>query len=388
MEYQFLQEAPPPQGPRLGPTEWQLVSAALHLLTFFLIFYAPAHLPPRLRALFEPAPPPAVPVAAVSERPLVQPARPQSKLRQPPAPKIPLGFAYVKVPNDTASPQRNPNASLMSDKNRQARQEVPTPPDARKFSIDPHSEGNTETRVRPDPRLAEGPESPETPRPSAQEGAKDGDVAGPANATTGEQESGHQGQGDEGRQTATGHGAGSGPTASSAGPGGLLHPGGGNGSPGTGLPGKNYFPSAEARARVQQVLSDARSSEHKDTFVNPGYLPTGNYAAMSFDTQDYPWGDYQRRVYMAIRNNWLARIPLAARNGMRDFVCWRFFIEKDGSVSGLQSIRSSPVAPLDRAADDAILASSRLPPLPEGFPQAREGTTWCFFYNMMPSEAE
>lgn len=387
MEYQFLQEAPEPRGPRLGPTEWQLVSAALHLLVFFLIFYVPAHLPPRLRALLEPAPPPAVPVAVAGEHPLVQPPRPQTKLRQPPAPKIPLGFAYVKVPNDTASPQRNPDAPLMSDKNRQARQEVPTPPEVRKFSIDPHSAGNTETRVRPDPRLAEGPESPETPHPSAQEGAKDGDLAGRSSAAEAEQQ-GSQGRESGNPRASGGRGAGSGPSVGEEGPGGLLRPGGGDGSPGTRRPGKGSFPSAEARARVQQILSEARASENKDTFVNPGYLPSGNYASMSFDTQDFPWGDYQRRVYMAIRNNWLARIPLAARNGMRDYVCWRFFIEKDGSVSGLQSIRSSPVAPLDRAADDAIQASSRLPPLPADFPQAREGTTWCFFYNMLPSEAE
>jgi len=366
MEYRFLQEAPPPDAPRLGPTEAQVVSVLLHILLFLLVFYVPGHLPPHLRALLAPEPPPPVPVAAMAEPPLVQPKRPATKLLQPPPRKIPLDFAYVKVPNDTPSPVRNPNAPLLSDKNRVARQEGPTPPDISKLSIDPHSEGNTETRVRPDPRLAEGPESPETPHPNAQEGAKDGELSGSADATGGDREAARQGQGEEGRRAA----------------------GGGEGPAAPGSSGTRYIPSAEARARVQQILSDARSSEHKDTFVNPGYLATGNSAAMSFDTQDFPWGDYQRRVYMAIRNNWFARIPLAARQGMRGYVCWRFFIEKDGSISGLQAIRSSSVPPLDRAADDAILASVRLPPLPDGFPQPREGTTWCFFYNMLASEAE
>jgi hypothetical protein len=99
---------------------------------------------------------------------------PQEKLTQPhgpekKAPRIPLKFAYVKVPNDTPAP-KNPDAHLLSDKDRRARQEMPTPPDARQFSRDPHSQGDSIDRVKPDPRLAKGPDMPKPLTPAAPKG--------------------------------------------------------------------------------------------------------------------------------------------------------------------------------------------------------------------------
>jgi hypothetical protein len=46
------------------------------------------------------------------------------------------------------------------------------------------------------------------------------------------------------------------------------------------------------------------------------------------------------------------------------------------------------VPPFERAAADALRASSPLPPLPEEFPLTEEGVTFCFYYNMYPEEAE
>src|SRR5207245_2432096 len=85
-------------------------------------------------------------------------------------PKIPMQFAYLhptdRAPED-ATIEKNPNAPILSDKNRRARQEVPTPPGIRPLSIDPHSKGDTIERVRPDPSLKEGRDSLEPPKPAS-----------------------------------------------------------------------------------------------------------------------------------------------------------------------------------------------------------------------------
>ncbi len=131
------------------------------------------------------------------------------------------------------------------------------------------------------------------------------------------------------------------------------------------------------------------AGEYKFKFNNPAYLRGGRLGTMSFDTQDFPWGDYARKIYVIIRNNWYDRPPYAFREGgMKGYVCWRFVIERNGTVSQILSVRSSQIPPYDLAALNAIRASSPLPPLPEDFPEPREGVTFCFFYNMSSAEAE
>ena len=142
----------------------------------------------------------------------------------------------------------------------------------------------------------------------------------------------------------------------------------------------------DPRESLKQALSDLKSGEYKFQFNNPAYLRGGSYGTMSFDTQGFPWGDYARRIYLVIRNNWYARIPLAAQNGIRGWVCQRFVIEKDGAISSVQVVRPSGIAPFDRASADALTNSSPLPPLPQDFPEPREGVTFCFYYNMYPGE--
>jgi hypothetical protein len=44
------------------------------------------------------------------------------------------------------------------------------------------------------------------------------------------------------------------------------------------------------------------------------------------------------------------------------------------------------VPPFDRAASDALKASSALPPLPPDFNLEKEGVTGCFWYNLYPSD--
>jgi len=372
----LLQPEPPPPR-RLTRTEALLASFAVHLMLLLLALFLPQHLPAPLLAFLtarpprtEPAPEPA------AENPAQAGAAPAQPKRPPAQPQIPLTFAYVRLPHDTASAKKNPKAPLLSDKNRQARQPVPTPPKVTQFSIDPHAEGNSIERVEPDPSRPEGPESPKESETASKRGAGGG------------------GGGSESAQRLPGNG-GSGaspePLTPEA-PGGTSRAGAGaaGGVPTPALPpGSPGEGAGEGVAgTLRDTLTEMQSGEYKFAFRNPAYLRGGSYGSMSFDTQDFPWGDYARKVYLAIRNNWLARIPLAAREGIRGFVCWRFLIEKNGVISQILSTRPSAVPPFDKAASDAIRASGPLPPLPEGFPKDREGATFCFYYNMYPGEAE
>lgn len=136
------------------------------------------------------------------------------------------------------------------------------------------------------------------------------------------------------------------------------------------------------------MLRDAESGEFKETFHNPAFLRDGALGTMSFDTRDFPWGDYDRQVYVRISNNWRERLPLAFREGLRGYVCARFVLLRDGTIADIQVLRPSSIRPYNQAVLDALRASSPLPPLPEGFPRDSEGATWCFFYNMWPQEID
>src|SRR6266850_1662208 len=171
MEFLSLQEPVEVPTVRVSRSEAILVSIGLHLLLVLLFVFGPGVaslvLPESVLA-FLGARPRFVHVDSETAVAAASGAKPRD------AAKIPLKFAYVNVPNDTAS-NKNPNARLLSDKNRRARQEVPTPPETKKFSIDPHSKGTSIDRVKPDPSRPEGREDAEpqhraprgTPSPGA-----------------------------------------------------------------------------------------------------------------------------------------------------------------------------------------------------------------------------
>jgi protein TonB len=101
---------------------------------------------------------------------------------------------------------------------------------------------------------------------------------------------------------------------------------------------------------------------------------------LSFDTQWYDWGPYADKMLRKIRRNW--RIPEIARLGVAGVVRIRFFIEKDGRVTGLTITDESGKPPMDFAARDAISHSSPFDPLPTDLTGVdREGVTITFYYN-------
>ncbi len=113
-----------------------------------------------------------------------------------------------------------------------------------------------------------------------------------------------------------------------------------------------------------------------------GSVDTG---PLSFDTQWYDWGPYAAKMLRAIRRNW--RIPEIARLGVSGMCKIRFYIERDGTVTGVQILTESGKPPMDFAARDAIRMAAPFDPLPSDLTGVnREGVTISFYYNMRPDD--
>lgn len=373
MDFLSLHESAPAPGPRLTRTEAIVASISVHLLLLLLVLFVPDRLPESvlrfLGAQRERLPAPASRVADGRIEPLLQPPRAK-------APRIPLQFNYVRVPDDVAT-AKNPDAALLSDKDRHARQEVPTPPNVTTFTRDPHSEGKTHDRVRPDPARPEGPDTPEIA--AVPHGVQGGTAS---TAVTDEKHDVAKPADKEALQP----GAAAGSEVSGLRNDSQVHEGEGGAPGGIHSTGENRAGAPGDPSRSE--LDRKPGSESKFSFSNPGFMRGGAYGTLSFDTQGFPWGDYARKIYVIIRNNWFARIPLAAREGISGYSCQHFIIERDGTIGTIDLVRPSTVPPFNRAASDSLRASSALPPLPEAFPDPAEGVTFCFFYNMYPGEAE
>ena len=105
MEFLSLKQPRPLAARRLTRAEGILLSLLLHVLLFLLVLYLPGHLPASVISFFRPRPPgPAAASAAeVAASPALSSDHPLEK------PKIPLKFAYVKVPEDRAV-EKNPTS--------------------------------------------------------------------------------------------------------------------------------------------------------------------------------------------------------------------------------------------------------------------------------------
>jgi hypothetical protein len=384
----------PPQAPvrQLSRGEAIALSIVCHLLLLVLMVRGVEGLPgPLQRWLHAAFPPPKPPAEATAIAAALQAEKEKMVQPRPETQKIPVQFAYVKIPEESKT-EKNPKASLLSDRDRKARQEVPTPPKEKALSRDPHSKGDSRDRVIPDPRLKEGKDQPQ----QHQDAAKDENTRvaelgpdqkkGEKNPAEVTRDNRPEGAGAKPETIAPGAGTGApSPTGSAA-----LRPdqaerGGGQ----THLP-QQPGGDAEGGGGGHSSLNDMRpSSEFKFRFDNNGWLRGGAYGTLSFDTKGFPWGDYARQIYVIIRNNWLERIPLAAREGgLQGYSCQHFYIAKDGVISELDVVRPSSIPPYNKAASDALRASSALPPLPTDFDKDREGLTFCFYYNMYPGEAD
>lgn len=91
---------------------------------------------------------------------------------------------------------------------------------------------------------------------------------------------------------------------------------------------------------------------------------------------------YMIQVLAAIRRNWFAVYPEAAKTGLRGQVVLQFRIDTRGSVVKVVFNGQSPAKPLNEAAVAAISASLPMPPFPAAFKGDHVDLQMTFLYNM------
>lgn len=91
---------------------------------------------------------------------------------------------------------------------------------------------------------------------------------------------------------------------------------------------------------------------------------------------------YMIQVLAAVRRNWFAVYPEAAKLGARGEAILEFAIATDGKVNKVVYSAQTGSKPLDEAAVAAISASNPLPPLPKDFKGQRIVLRLTFMYNM------
>jgi TonB family protein len=115
----------------------------------------------------------------------------------------------------------------------------------------------------------------------------------------------------------------------------------------------------------------------------------GNLEVLS-DTQGVDFGPYLSRVLQAVRMNWYAIIPEAARAPLlkRGKVSIEFVILKNGQVAGMKLVGPSGDISLDRAAWGGITGSNPFAPLPSEFKGPYLALRFHFYYNPAKGDLE
>jgi TonB family protein len=114
--------------------------------------------------------------------------------------------------------------------------------------------------------------------------------------------------------------------------------------------------------------------------------PSAGRPRSSLELKSDPMGvdfrPYMLQVIAAVRRNWFAVYPEAARLGQRGQVVLQFAVVKQGLVTKVVFSGQSGAKALDQSAVAAISASNPLPPLPVEFKGDRIVLQMTFLYNM------
>jgi TonB family protein len=143
-----------------------------------------------------------------------------------------------------------------------------------------------------------------------------------------------------------------------------------------------------SRNGAQSGLTVGDDVSSSDTNLGNGLNlpPSSGRQRSSLQLKSDPMGvDFQPyliQVLAAIRRNWFAVYPEAARQGARGTVSIQFAVERQGRVAKIVYGNQSGARPLDESAIAAISASNPLPPLPTGFRGDRIVLQMTFLYNM------
>ena len=149
----------------------------------------------------------------------------------------------------------------------------------------------------------------------------------------------------------------------------------------TGLDVSRVFQSArpEGRELLDDALRNLERYVQGQTFNNPQGGADEPGAAIQFDTMGVDFGPWLRRFVAEVYRNWF--VPQSAAV-MRGQVVLQFNIYKDGRITDIQVVRPSAINGFNRAAYNAIFASSPLDPLPEEYPLDPAFFTVTFYYGL------
>jgi len=130
----------------------------------------------------------------------------------------------------------------------------------------------------------------------------------------------------------------------------------------------------------------SRSGESDLTTAGGAHLPPSVARASNPQLKSDPMGvdfsAYLQQVLTAVKLNWSAVFPTAARLGQRGIVSIEFAVAKDGTVTKIVFESQSGARVLDNASVAAISASNPLPPLPKDFKGDRIVLQMSFMYNI------
>jgi TonB family protein len=146
-------------------------------------------------------------------------------------------------------------------------------------------------------------------------------------------------------------------------------------------------PIAEAMRNRGTGSSSTRIGDSAEMSVGAGlHLPAAAARLSNFELKSDPMGvdfwPYLQRVLAAVKLNWSAVYPQAARLGLRGQVTLEFSVRKDGLIDHIVWDERSGSNALDNAAVAAISASEHLPPLPTEYKGDKIVLKMSFMYNM------
>jgi TonB family protein len=139
-------------------------------------------------------------------------------------------------------------------------------------------------------------------------------------------------------------------------------------------------PSAPPRLTAPSE-SIAASAERRVEALGRQGLPTGTgkqIGPLFFDPEGADFTDGVEHLRREIYRNWI--VPQSAMFGFGTHADFEFVVERDGRVSAANLAKSSGVSALDRAAQNALIASRPLP-LPADFKSPRLVLQISFVYN-------
>jgi TonB family protein len=169
------------------------------------------------------------------------------------------------------------------------------------------------------------------------------------------------------------------------------------GSPNQGKPARGLaIPNPSIDAAVRELSTNGGTSGGRQSVADMGndsgaglglnLPPSAGRPRSNLELRSDPLGvdfrPYMMQVLAAVRRNWFAVYPEAARLGQHGEVVLEFAIDKRGVVQKVVFSSESGAKALDQSAVAAISASNPLPPLPLEFKGDRIVLRMTFLYNV------